>query len=149
MSKDLVSSLLGEAVGDDQGYKEYEPALGADDSDPAGEDGDYSDDDSLDESHALRAMAECLSVLTEGTTTEELSEAMNVIRLNKQSKMTNLAHRTALVLAKNAKDPLYEKYAKFNGIRLTLREQIFKKYGSKANVRARQLMTGTAKPMVR
>jgi hypothetical protein len=146
-----VNDLLNEGLGDDQGYKEYIPATAPDnDYDPAGQDDcDYYDDDSLDESAALRGIAECLSILQEDTTQEELNEAMNVIRLNKQSKMTNLAHRTALVLAKNAKDPLYDKYAKFNGIRLQLRDQIFRKYGSKANVRARQLMTGTAKPMTR
>lgn len=147
-----VEDLLNEGTGDDQGYKDYVPATGEDgDDDPAGQDIDYDDyeDESLDESAALRGIAECLNVLQEGTTEEELNEAMNIVRLNKQSKMTNLAHRTALVLAKNARDPLYDKYAKFNGIRLQLRDQIFKKYGSKANVRARQLMSGTAKTLAR
>jgi hypothetical protein len=88
----------------------------------------------------MTAMAEALNALgeTEGT----LSEQMNIVRLNRQAKMNNMANRQALLLARAKNDPLYAKYAKFNGIRLLLRAQIYKKYGSKAVVRARQLLAG-------
>ena len=153
--KDLLSEDAAHVMGSDDSefdvggdYAEGDEDQGSGIKPEDDNDGDY-DDEYLGEGRSLRAMAEVFSVLTEDATQESINEAMNVVRLNKQTKMLSLASRTALVLAKKANDPLYAKYAKFNAIRLQLREQIFKKYGSKANSRARQLMTGTAKPLVR
>lgn len=70
-----------------------------------------------------------------------LAEQMNVIRLNKQTRLLNLTNRSALILAKRANDPLYDKYAKFNALRLQFRAAIVKKYGSKAASYARQIMS--------
>ena len=76
--------------------------------------------------------------------TEMLSEAPNIVRLNRATRLNNLASRTALVLAKRKGDPLYTKYTKFNAMRIALRRKIIKKYGSKANTHARKLLAGTA-----
>ena len=95
---------------------------------------------SLDEEVSLRHMAQAMSLFEGEGEPENLQEQMNIIRLNRQSKTNNLAHRQALVLARARKDPLYTKYARFNGIRLQLRELIYKKYGAAALSRARQLM---------
>lgn len=121
------------------------------DDESSEEDKDDKDDkeEDLEEEMSLRGMAEVFRVLDENATEEQLHEAMNIIRMNKQSKTTNLAHRTALVMSRQANDPLYIKYAKFNGLRLQIRATIFKKYGAKAASRARQMMSGTAKPLTR
>lgn len=115
---------------------------------PSLEDEDSSDED-LEENLSMRRMGTLLATLEEGVTAEQLNETMNIIRLNKQAKTLNLAHRQALLMAKAKNDPLYAKYAKFNGLRLTIRDALFKKYGSKAQQRARQLMAGTAKPVAK
>jgi hypothetical protein len=96
----------------------------------------------LDEDLAMRKMAAALGALDPEAAPEVLQEQQNIVRLNRQAKTNNLAHRQALLLAKAKNDPLYAKYAKFNGIRLQIREVIYRKYGSKAIARARQLMSG-------
>lgn len=96
----------------------------------------------LDEELAMRRMAAALNVLDPEADAEVLQEQQNIVRLNRQAKTNNLAHRQALLLAKAKNDPLYAKYAKFNGIRLQIREVIYRKYGSKAIARARQLVSG-------
>jgi hypothetical protein len=95
----------------------------------------------LDEEVRFRALAKVFNSLEE----EVLSEGLNVVKLNRQTKAANLASRMAIVLARSAQDPLYTKYAKFNGIRLALRDQIYKKYGSRAASRARDIMSGVSK----
>ena len=96
----------------------------------------------LDEELAMRRMAAAMNALDPETDAEVLQEQQNIVRLNRQAKTNNLAHRQALLLAKAKNDPLYAKYAKFNGIRLQIREIIYRKYGSKAIARARQLVSG-------
>ena len=96
----------------------------------------------LDEELAMRRMAAAMNALDPEASEEVLQEQQNIVRLNRQAKTNNLAHRQALLLAKAKNDPLYAKYAKFNGIRLQIREVIYRKYGSKAIARARQLMSG-------
>lgn len=71
---------------------------------------------------------------------EMLAEQMNIVRLNKQTRLLNLTNRSAIILAKRANDTLYAKYAKFNAMRLELRAQIVKKYGSRAASYARKIM---------
>ena len=106
-----------------------------------------SEDETLDEEIALNRMATAFNILSEEHSEMDLSEAVSIVRLNKQAKTSALAARTALLLAKQKGDVLYQKYAKHNGLRLQLRSQIFKKYGAKANQRARALMQGVAKPI--
>ena len=96
----------------------------------------------LDEELAMRRMAAAMNALDPEADAEVLQEQQNIVRLNRQAKTNNLAHRQALLLAKAKNDPLYAKYAKFNGIRLQIREVIYRKYGSKAIARARQLVAG-------
>ena len=96
----------------------------------------------LDEELAMRRMAAAMNALDPEADAEVLQEQQNIVRLNRQAKTNNLAHRQALLLAKAKNDPLYAKYAKFNGVRLQIREIIYRKYGSKAIARARQLLSG-------
>lgn len=145
-----MSDLLNELLNEKKHYN-FDKTSDDDSDDNGGKSDDDSDDDteiSTNEEMALRKMATMLNVLDESVTEEQLYEAVNIIRLNKQSKTLNLAHRTALLMAKAKGDPLYKSYAKFNGLRLKLREKIFAKYGSKANSRARALMAGsTVQPL--
>ena len=135
MSQDLLESLIETALtgkdvedaqlpDDDEGLKE---PLGE------GDDGD-EDIDTLEEA----------SLIQFAQSQEMLSEQMNIVRLNRQTRLLNLSNRTALILAKRVNDPLYANYAKFNALRLKFRGEIFKKYGSKASAYARKLMTRTA-----
>jgi hypothetical protein len=96
----------------------------------------------LDEELAMRRMAAAMNALDPTADAEFLQEQQNIVRLNRQAKTNNLAHRQALLLAKANNDPLYAKYAKYNGARLQIREIIYHKYGSKALSRARQLVSG-------
>jgi hypothetical protein len=86
------------------------------------------------------ALSQLALAFKETDDTGALNEQMNIVRLNKAAKIANQTSRTALLLAKNANDPLYAKYAKFNGLRLQIRAQIFKKYNSKATSIARKLV---------
>jgi hypothetical protein len=133
MSKSLVDELLSE-----QGKSGVKPE---DESKEMKKGPVDNDDEMLDEEVRFRALAKVFNSLEE----EVLSEGLNVVKLNRQTKAANLASRMAIVLARSAQDPLYTKYAKFNGIRLALRDQIYKKYGSRAASRARDIMSGVSK----
>ena len=111
----LLSQLLSEAKDSDESKVE----------DSEG----YHDDETLDEEIALNRMATAFNILSEDSIEMDLAEAVSIVRLNKQAKTSALAARTALLLAKQKGDVLYQKYAKHNGLRLQLRSQIFKKYG--------------------
>lgn len=97
----------------------------------------------LDEELAMRKMGAAFGILDSEGAGAILQEQNIIVHLNRQSKTNNLAHRQAILFAKAKKDPLYDRYAKFNGLRLQLRALIYRKYGSKAVSRARQLMSGT------
>ena len=73
-----------------------------------------------------------------------LAESMNIVRLNKQTRLLNLTNRSAIIMAKRANDQLYDKYAKFNALRIQFRSAIVKKYGTKASAYARKLMAKAA-----
>jgi hypothetical protein len=122
-------SLINQLLGEEQESHEAEV-------------GSESEALQLDEELAMRRMAAAMNALDPEASEEVLQEQQNIVRLNRQAKTNNLAHRQALLLAKAKLDPLYTKYAKFNGIRLQIREVIYRKYGSKAIARARQLMAG-------
>lgn len=134
MSKSLVDELLSE-----QGKSGIKPEDESSEMKKGLADSD--DDEMLDEEVRFRALAKVFNSLEE----EVLTEGLNVVKLNRQTKTANLASRMAIVLARTAQDPLYTKYAKFNGIRLALRDQIYKKYGSRAASRARDIMSGASK----
>ena len=111
----LLSQLLSEAKDSDE--SKVEDSEGS------------HDDETLDEEIALSRMATAFNILSEDSMEMDLAEAVSIVRLNKQAKTSALAARTALLLAKQKGDVLYQKYAKHNGLRLQLRSQIFKKYG--------------------
>ena len=95
----------------------------------------------LDEEAELARMAMAFEAI-DGE--DNLNEAMNIVRLNKQTKLNSLTSRMALVIARAKKDPLYQKYSRLNGARLSIRELIFKKYGAVALSRSRKLMAGVS-----
>lgn len=95
------------------------------------------EDVGTDEPDALEEAA--LMLFAQGQ--EVLSEQMNIVRLNKQTRLLNLTNRSALILAKRANDTLFAQYAKFNGLRLKVRAAILKKYGSRASAYARKLVS--------
>ena len=134
----ILQKLLAEGSVEDENF-DLDDLDSIDDSD--------HDEDVLEESALIR-MAAALNVFNEGISTEELNEQMSIVRLNRQAKTANLAARAALLMAKSNNDPLYQKYAKFNGMRLQLKAAIFKKYGTKANARARAMISGaTVQPL--
>jgi hypothetical protein len=135
-SQELPKGKTNPMPGDNEGLKDAS----------LGEGGEGDDDlDPLEEAELLKfaitmqAMHE--SGLQEGTA---LSEQMNIVRLNKQTRLLNLTNRSAIIMAKRAGDQLYDKYAKFNALRIQFRSAIVKKYGSKASAYARKLMTKAA-----
>lgn len=75
----------------------------------------------------------------------KLTEAVNIVRLNKQSKLAGLTARAALVIAQQKKDPLFAKYAKAAELKRRLRAVIYKKYSSQATVTARKLLANAGK----
>lgn len=68
-----------------------------------------------------------------------LEEETKIIRLTKDSQISNLTGRASLILARRAKDPLYTKYAHFNSLRLDLKKRIAAKYASKSVMYARKI----------
>ena len=135
MSHELLDSLLTEtavtgADVEDAKLPDEDEGL----KDPLSEEEEDSELDTLEEA-ALIEFAQSQEIL---------SEQMNIVRLNRQTRLLNLSNRTALIMARRANDPLYSKYAKFNALRLQFRAQIVKKYGSKAASYARKIMAQTS-----
>ena len=60
------------------------------------------------------------------------------VRLNKNDDFTRRAHLASLILARNAKDPLFKKLAINRVNERKLRNMIFKKYESKAKIVAKK-----------
>lgn len=69
------------------------------------------------------------------------------IRLNKNDDFTRRAHLASLILARNAKDPLFNKLALNRVKERQLRNQIFKKYESKARLVAKKSQVNHIKVM--
>ncbi|WP_368880298.1 hypothetical protein [Proteus mirabilis] len=106
---------------------------------------DPEESEALDEDYQnLLSMDTMYLILSEDMSHEALQEARNIVRLNKRTRLNNLTTRTALVMARRKKDPLFAKYAKFNTLRLGLRARIVKKYGSRAMSYSRKLMSRTS-----
>ena len=131
-----MSQLLKELLGEAKDESQVEGGAAA----------EGEDEEMMDEGVELTRMAEALNTISPEDVGGNLQEQVNIVRLNRQAKINNLAHRQALLLARAKNDPLYAKYAKFNGVRLQIRELIYKKYGSKALARARQLVSSTGGP---
>ena len=93
---------------------------------------------------ATQEEAAALDKLAESTD-EALTEAANVVRLNRDAKLESLTVRSALVIAQQRKDPLFTKYAKAAELKRRLRAIIVKKYGSQAGTSARKLLANAGK----
>lgn len=61
-----------------------------------------------------------------------------IVRLNKQDDLARRTKMGALLLAKENKDPLYDKLVKNRAMKRTLVDKIMKKYGTKGQKVARQ-----------
>lgn len=69
------------------------------------------------------------------------------VRLNKNDDFTRRAHLASLILARNAKDPLFNKLALNRKNERKLRSMIFKKYETKAKVVAKKSQAKHIKSM--
>ena len=83
-----------------------------------------------------------------------LSEAMdslgefggiNIVRLNKTSKLNSYVTRTAIMIAQQKRDPLYAKFAKAAQLHRHYRNMIATKYQSSAMVTAKKLLANAGK----
>ena len=74
-----------------------------------------------------------------------LTEQQNIVRLNKQAKLSSLTMRSALIIAQQKKDPLFAKYAKAAEVKRRIRAIIAKKYGTQATSTARKLLANAGK----
>ena len=104
---------------------------------------------------AIYEMAEAMGILVTEEEAEilakfdeaagALSEQKNVVRLNRQAKLSSLTMRSALVIAQQRKDPLFAKYAKAAELKRRFRGLIAKKYGAQATSTARKLLANAGK----
>ena len=69
------------------------------------------------------------------------------VRLNKNDDLTRRAHLASLILARNAKDPLFNKLALNRVKERQLRNMIFKKYEAKARLVAKKSQVNHIKVM--
>ena len=74
-----------------------------------------------------------------------LNEMQNVVRLNRQAKLSSLTVRSALVIAQQKKDPLFAKYARAAMVKRQLRDKLARKYGAQAQTTARKLLANAGK----
>lgn len=86
---------------------------------------------------------EAIKNFTESAEVQALVEARKMskhtfVRLNKNDDFTRRAHLASLLLARNAKDPLFNKLALNRVKERQLRAAIFKKYESKAKMVAKK-----------
>ena len=64
----------------------------------------------------------------------------STIKRTKQDKVAALVGNLALKIAKKNNDPMYEKYAKYRKQYLELKQELIRKYMSKAKQAAKQAM---------
>ena len=74
-----------------------------------------------------------------------LTEAPNIVKLNRQAKLSSLTIRSALIIAQQKKDPLFAKYAKAAEMKRRIRGMLAKKYGAQAGSTARKLLANAGK----
>lgn len=65
-------------------------------------------------------------------------EAKNIVRLNREAKISREEARISIGLAKKGNDPLYKYYHKYSGLKRQFRDKIYAKYGSRATPLARK-----------
>jgi hypothetical protein len=76
---------------------------------------------------------------------DSLSEAANIVRLNKTAKMASLVTRSALVLSQQGNDPLFKKYSRAASAKRQFRDLIMKKYQGRALGTARKILANAGK----
>ena len=105
---------------------------------------------------AIYQMAEAMGILVtedEATALERVLEngalsedgGRNIVRLNRQARLSSLTVRSALVIAQQKKDPLFARYAKAAMLKRQIRGMLAKKYGSQAQSTARKLLANAGK----
>ena len=95
---------------------------------------------------------EAQKAFTESSEVQALVEARKMskktfVRLNKNDDFTRRAHLASLILARNAKDPLFNKLALNRVKERELRATIFKKYETKARTIAKKSQVQHIKAM--
>jgi hypothetical protein len=73
---------------------------------------------------------------------ENLLSERNIVKLDKYSRKNRLLTKSAIIIAKEANDPLFKKLAKVYMQKRTLRAAIEKKYATKAAARVRKILAG-------
>lgn len=68
-----------------------------------------------------------------------LNEA-NIVKMDAKTIKRRLLRRCALIVAKEANDPLYHKYVKYSRAKKEMRQQIQAKYGSKAKAKLKAIL---------
>lgn len=76
---------------------------------------------------------------------EVLVEMQSIVRLNQQAKLDSLTVRSALLIARQKKDPVFAKYAKAADLKRKLRGLIVQKYQGSARTTARKLLMSAGK----
>ena len=119
-----------------------------------------SDDEAIEldpeDDAALKAFAEEMGLMEDDPIEETLVEAssegksvldaaaveraVTIIKLGKTSKLKSLGTRAAFAIAKNKKDPMYNKYIKLQRMRLELRGALLKKYGNQGKSSAKKIL---------
>lgn len=65
-----------------------------------------------------------------------------VSKFTKQSYLSGATKKASMKLAKNGKDPNYDKYIKYRDLMRVYREKVFDKWGSKASREAKKMLRG-------
>lgn len=69
---------------------------------------------------------------------EAAMEARNIVRLNREAKISREEARISIGLAKKSNDPLFKYYNKYAKLKREFRDKIYDKYGSRATPLARK-----------
>ena len=69
----------------------------------------------------------------------------NIVKLNNVASFNRIQKRTAIRLAAESNDQLYEKYAKFRKLMIEYRVKIYQKYGNKAKSEARRIISNAGR----
>ncbi|AST99863.1 hypothetical protein PBI_PBS1_41 [Bacillus phage PBS1] len=89
-------------------------------------------------------MSSFFNLLTESNTSdiilEQTFQEANVVRMDKQTLKKRLLTQATLLAAKDANDPIYQKYVKAAKQKRHFRSQIQQKYGAKGQAKVREFL---------
>jgi hypothetical protein len=74
---------------------------------------------------------------------ELVQTSRRVVVKTREQKISRLAQKAALEIAKDKKDPLYTKYKKFRRLEIALRKKLEEKYSNRARMEAMKIASST------